>query len=102
MLLMHDGPFYGHRKCQNAHEEQVVVHPGCCCLSYFIYMWSVYVDMRILKASVESVRWGGMRSHFCVKPNYCVEVVLKLCFVVVRVVTICYKTCRSVESKGEN
>ena len=65
-------------------------------------MGSVNVDLRLLKASVEWVGWGGMNSHFFVQPNYSVEVVLWLCYVVVGVVTICYKTCRLVKSKCEN
>ena len=51
-------------------------------------MGSVNVDLRLLKASVEWVGWGGMHSHFFVQPNYSVEVVLWLCYVVVGVVTI--------------
>ena len=76
--------------------------PTCHYLSHYIYVWSVNVNMRILKASVEWVKWSGMRSHFCVQPNYSAEVVLWLCYFVVGVVTICYKTCRSVYKKGEN
>ena len=53
--------------------------PACCYLSHFIYMWSVNVNRKILKASVEWTGWGGMHSHFCVQPNYCVEFVLWLC-----------------------
>ena len=41
-------------------------------------MGSVNVDLRLLKASVEWVGWGGMNSHLFVQPNYSVEVVLWL------------------------
>ena len=51
-------------------------------------MWSINVNLRLLKASVEFVRWGGwgLHSHFRVLPNFSVEVVL--CFLVVGAVTI--------------
>ena len=46
------------------------------------------VNQKLLKATVEFVRWGGLHSHFRVQPNYSVEAVLFLCCVVVGVVTI--------------
>ena len=47
------------------------------------------IVLRLMEAAVEFVWWvgcGGMHSHFHVKPNYSVEVVLRC--VVVGVVTI--------------
>ena len=47
------------------------------------------MNVNLLKATVEFLwwgGWGGVHSHFCVQPNYSVDVVL--CCVVAGVVTI--------------
>ena len=41
-------------------------------------MWSINVDLRLLKATIEFlwwVGWGGVHNTFHVQPNYIVEVV---------------------------
>ena len=55
---------------------------------HIIFSWSINVNLRLLKAAVEFLWWWVgwvVQSHFCVQPNYSVEVVL--CCVVVGVVT---------------
>ena len=43
----------------------------CCCWSYHIQLWSINVHLRLLKDTVEFVwgGWGGLQSHFRVKPR---------------------------------
>ena len=60
--------------------------------NHTILLWSISVNLRLLKATVKFLWWvgcwGGLHSNFCVQPNYSAEVVL--CCVVVVVVTILY------------
>ena len=53
--------------------------PTCCYWSHYILFWSMNVVLRLLKATVEFLWWGGwwgLQSHFHVQPNFCVGVVL--------------------------
>ena len=50
-----------------------------------LQLWSIYVILKLLKATIEFLWWVGVHSHFCVQHSYSVEVVL--CFVVIGVVT---------------
>ena len=52
---------------------------------HIIFSWSINVNLRLLKATVEflwwwvgwgGVDWLGCAKSFCVQPNFCVEVVL--------------------------
>ena len=61
----------------------VVVDPACCYWSHDGKLWSINVNMRLLKAVMEFLWWGGVQSRLCVQSNYCVNVV----FVAVLVVT---------------
>ena len=57
----------------------------------YIQLWPIKVNLSLLNNRVEFLWWWvgwGLHSHFCVQPNYSVEVVLWLCCVVVGVVTI--------------